>query len=273
MLPYNVYTNDACLDCYVTSVGRHRCPKGNKNSLFLLDKTVIHYIESGKGIFTMNGKTYQLQAGDAFYIPLRVRGDYCADDQDPWNYTWIYFQRNSGDRFFEDLGLSPENPVYTTKEPERLTKLFQSLHDTNKNTYHAISDIFTTLSTMVKTNKNPVPRRKKSGDDIITICESYIRHNSGRKLSVNDLCAHVKIDRTYLYRLFRSHLGMGPQEYIARTKLEIAKQLLLESPLSIAEAGQMTGFDDPFTFSKQFKKYYGLSPRNYVKERKKHETI
>ncbi len=273
MLPKNVYNNDSNTNCHITSVGRHCCPKGHSFSLFLLDKTVIHYVECGKGTFTMNGKTYHLKAGDAFYIPIRCRGDYCADEKEPWSYTWIYFQRGSGDRFYEDLGLSPENPVYTTREPEQVTHLLSSLHDEAEDTYSTVSDIFRVLSVMVNTNKNPAPKRKQRGDEFIAACRNYIQLYAGRKLTVSDLCSHVKIDRTYLYRLFKSHLGMGPQEYIARTKLETAEQLLLESPLSVSEIGQMTGFDDPFTFSKQFKKYYGLSPKNYAKERKKHETI
>lgn len=273
MLPKNIYNNDNNAQCYITSAGKHRVPAGHKNSLFLLDKTVIHYVESGKGTFTMNGKTYSLSAGDAFYIPRRIRGDYKADEKDPWNYTWIYFQRGSGDRFFEDLGLTPDAPVYTTKDPDRINSLVATLHDESDDKYRTVSDIYALLSAMVTTNIKPVPKRKQSGDEFIASCRNYIMLYTGRKVTVSDLCEHLKIDRTYLFRLFKSHLDMGPLEFIARTKLETAQQLLLESSLSVSEIGQMTGFDDPFSFSRQFKKYYGVSPRTYAKERKNHETI
>ena len=60
----------------VMEVGRQECPPGHAWSLYLLDRTVIHYVESGKGTYVCSGKTFHLKKGDAFYIPTHTRGRY-----------------------------------------------------------------------------------------------------------------------------------------------------------------------------------------------------
>ena len=51
--------------------------------------------------------------------------------------------------------------------------------------------------------------------------------------------------------------------YVSRIRVEAAKEMLLESPLSIAEIAARTGFQDGFYFSKKFKQLTGMTPRQY----------
>ena len=56
---------------------------------------------------------------------------------------------------------------------------------------------------------------------------------------------------------------MPPHTYLIQKRLNTAKELLLDDSLSIQEIAARTGYPDSFSFSKQFKKYTSLTPREF----------
>ena len=76
----------------------------------------------------------------------------------------------------------------------------------------------------------------------------------------------VNLHRSYLTSIFKKKLGISPQGYLMQCKMRRAKQILLESDHPVQEVARMVGYENPLTFSKIFKEYYGSSPRDYRKE-------
>lgn len=60
---------------------------------------------------------------------------------------------------------------------------------------------------------------------------------------------------------FKRVFGVSPVECLIRHRMQHAAHLLANQNLTITEVGQQVGYDDPFHFSKMFKKHFGLSPR------------
>ena len=52
---------------------------------------VIHFVLSGKGMFSIGNKEYLLEQGYGFVIPPDELTFYQADEQNPWTYVWIGF--------------------------------------------------------------------------------------------------------------------------------------------------------------------------------------
>ncbi len=78
-----------------------------------------------------------------------------------------------------------------------------------------------------------------------------------------------KVSRTFglcpsaLNRLFRKHLHTSSHRYINGRKMELASRLLREESLSVKETSGRVGFATQFSFSREFKKYFGLSPKKF----------
>jgi len=64
-------------------------------------------------------------------------------------------------------------------------------------------------------------------------------------------------------RLFKRILGISPQAHAIRVRIDRARQLLIESSLTISQIADALGYDDVFFFSRQFKARTGQTPGQY----------
>jgi methylphosphotriester-DNA--protein-cysteine methyltransferase len=68
------------------------------------------------------------------------------------------------------------------------------------------------------------------------------------------------------FPVFQEATGHTIARYVNRVRVDHAKELIEATHLSMNEIGYLTGLNDPFYFSKVFKKYVGLSPTQYYKK-------
>ena len=91
----------------------------------------------------------------------------------------------------------------------------------------------------------------------------YIRENYHEELSLGQLAKRFLIESSYLSRLFRQQMGENLMSYIARQRMERAKQYICQGDISLTEISFLVGYDDYNYFSRVFKKMVGISPREY----------
>jgi len=68
----------------------------------------------------------------------------------------------------------------------------------------------------------------------------------------------------HLNRVFQRTLGVTPLQYLARTRMERAAELLREGRLTVGAVAAAVGFDDPYYFSRQFSQHFGVSPSRFI---------
>ncbi len=256
---------DCSKDLSLINAGEQKCEPGYEYSYFLTDWYLLHFVISGKGTFISGGKTYHLEAGNAFLIVPGEYSVYKADDEDPWHYTWFHFSGNVADVFINRLGLSNENPIYKTADVQAVYKSFRNLLSTSERDidFLPVGAFFSLLGTMLEASAMPLSKTKKTGEEYVELCKEYIKMNYYRKISVEQLCDAASIDRTYLFRLFKQITGKSPRAYIIDYKMKTAKKLFETSDFSVTQVAQAVGYDDAFAFSKLFKNRYGISPKSY----------
>lgn len=84
-------------------------------------------------------------------------------------------------------------------------------------------------------------------------------------LSVTTLSKVMAMDRTVLYRRMVALTGQTPSAYIKTVRMNLAKRLLTESDLTIADIAQKAGFSSPKYFSRVFRDNFGLTPAEFRK--------
>ena len=98
-----------------------------------------------------------------------------------------------------------------------------------------------------------------SPDSRISKLLLYIAEHIEEKITVEDLSKLAGYNVQYFVRLFKRSVGCSPYQYIMGYKLKEARKLL-KTDMPVTQIAKMTGFSDIKSFSRSFKKKFGLSP-------------
>lgn len=92
---------------------------------------------------------------------------------------------------------------------------------------------------------------------------SYIEKNLHEKLSLKEISKIACMSDYHFKRVFKKEVKMGVYQYIQQRRISEASFLLLNSDLSIIDISLVSGYSSQEAFSRVFKEYYNLPPRQY----------
>ncbi len=101
------------------------------------------------------------------------------------------------------------------------------------------------------------------GDDLVKLAQNEIKKNFSKGNTIEEIITDVPASRRNLVRRFKQVTGITPIEYLQKTRIEAAKQLLEQSRHSIMEIMFESGYNDLKTFRTLFKKTVGMTPKMY----------
>ena len=100
-------------------------------------------------------------------------------------------------------------------------------------------------------------------NEIIKKAMSYISDNFASNITLDDVARHVHLNPAYFSSIFKQSCGSSFKEYLNMVRIEESKRLLANTDYSVVDIAVATGFMDQSYFSKVFKKYTGLTPKQY----------
>lgn len=100
-------------------------------------------------------------------------------------------------------------------------------------------------------------------DDLVKKAQEEIKKNFSHANTVEEIINVVPASRRNLVRRFKQVTGITPIEYLQKTRIEAAKQLLEQSRYSVTEVMLESGYNDPKTFRTLFKRTVGMTPTMY----------
>lgn len=134
-------------------------------------------------------------------------------------------------------------------------------------------DDFDRLITMLKllreiadSNQAKVVTQRKISDSIaerINKINIYIICNFRNSIPLEEIARYVGMSQTSFCAFFKKHFGMSFVNYLNRTRLEAAKEMLKETSLSISEIAFRSGFNSIPYFNRVFRNASGMSPGEY----------
>jgi AraC-like DNA-binding protein len=121
--------------------------------------------------------------------------------------------------------------------------------------------------------EKPRNDQKRSTGDTISDVISYMRSKLNDILSIKEMALKSDLSISHFSCLFHKATGVPPLEYFIRLKLERACILLYDSDIKIKDIASMLGYEDPYYFSRLFKKYMDMSPHQYRRLKDNREAI
>ena len=101
------------------------------------------------------------------------------------------------------------------------------------------------------------------GDELVKQTQEEIKKNFREANTIEEIITDVPASRRNLVRRFKQVTGITPIEYLQKTRIEAAKQLLEQSRQSVMEVMFESGYNDLKSFRSLFKKNVGMTPTAY----------
>ncbi len=110
--------------------------------------------------------------------------------------------------------------------------------------------------------------QKYHQDSQILTAQQYLERHYQQALSIQNIAQDIGMSPRNFSRRFKQATGDSPSDYLQRVRIEVAKELLTNSNLSIAQITEKSGFSDASYFSRTFQRYVQLKPNQYRQQSK-----
>ena len=244
-------------DIVPVRAGYQRCDPGFSFGPVVRDSYTIQYVCSGRGTVYKGNSKFSVGPTQCFILRPGETFRLQADVLNPWMYIWIGFRSS--------LPL-PELDGQDVIAGKDFENLFLSIANCNKPANRPLeplllSYIWKLLFFFQQMNTPADKTYKKSEEYVERACQLISNHYAST--TVQKLAEELHLNRSYLSRIFRESTGISIQSYLANTRLQAARSLILQD-YTVSTASAMVGYSDIASFSRAFKNYFKISPKQYL---------
>ncbi|MDF2668075.1 MAG: hypothetical protein K0R67_381 [Paenibacillus sp.] len=112
-----------------------------------------------------------------------------------------------------------------------------------------------------------IRKHQKNGDPIIDFVLDYVQKCYAQDITLDIVAEHLHITGGYLSTYFKDKTGEYFVDYINGVRIGEAQRMLLETDLRIQDVAVLSGYQNINSFNRMFKKFTGMSPREFRKEK------
>ena len=119
----------------------------------------------------------------------------------------------------------------------------------------------------LKGSRFPVGQSQRDAARKLTALEPVFLHinkHLTRALSMQELAACANLSEKYFITYFRTLLGITPGQFVNRLRMNRAREYIYEKTHSVKEISALLGYADLYTFSKAFKRFFNVSPSQFI---------
>jgi two-component system response regulator YesN len=219
---------------------------------------------------------------------------HCCDDADSPIISWgfdkdqlidamllgnVELATQLTDKFFLYLSkLPPPRDVYLTPMIAELVSsimvfLVQHGIESDLDAFELVSQRFSTIqeahkrvTEFVNSSIAAIQKRELGKNyQIINRIVSYTKEHLEEGITLSRIADIMQFTPNYLSTLFTKSMGISYSQYLAKIRIQRAKELLDSGKYKVYEVGYMIGFKNPEYFTKVFKEYVGTTPSSYIK--------
>lgn len=257
-----------CGDCLPHGVGYYPLAAGHRMVRHAPRDHLLIYCVAGSGEAEMGGRRRLVRAGDLLLFREGVAHRYRARAGDPWTIYWVHLGGGLVDRFFDEI--DPDAFHVSAGLHSRLIEEFEALLTTaasfqGHHIVHAANLMRGLLSFLALIRRQQEARG--AALDVRRV-QHYLQAHLHERLTLERLVVETSgLSRYHFIREYKRLTGQTPMQAFQHLKISRACYLLDITDLGVADIARDLGYEDPYYFSRLFKKVMGLPPRDYRHER------
>jgi len=222
--------------------------------------SVVQATEGSYDIQLDNAATYNTGSKGFFIAPANAQ-QRIVHRADPLSKRivcrWVFLKIRINDLYLFDEKFSLPTVLPDSYKSD-MSELFDSLFASNN-----VFDQHVCYYRIVKLLSEISTEKEQVLPTYIETALRYIKENYKEKITVEDIANETHLSPSYLFSVFKKHIGVSPISYLNNYRLSAAADLLLGTDRSITQIAQETGINDSVYFNKLFKKQYQMSPSEY----------
>jgi len=223
----------------------------------------ILYIAEGECLCLYGDDERVLKKGEFVIYPPKTRQRYSFMEGTAVTTMWLHFSGVGISELFDELGLAGGfSSVSLPSETEHFFKRMISAHALSGARHRVLANgyLFNLLASLSAPGGES---RAALYSDAVAKMVEYVNLNWQKNISVAKVAEAVNLSESRAAHLFKSALGKGIHQYAAELKISGAKELLINTDMSVSEISRMVGYADPLYFSRTFNKEVGCSPKKF----------
>jgi AraC-like DNA-binding protein len=193
---------------------------------------------------------------------------YAASASAPWTIFWFHFVGQRSDDFVAALGCRPGRPHFWVHDIDAIVEAFEECYRQVLGGYTdaemiALSTSFGRLIGLCRALQRPLGARRRAAEDRVARTLRFMRENLHRPVALAALAREASLSVPHFSAIFRRQMKCSPVEFHIRLRMQRACELLLTTSLPAGAIGAALGYNDPFYFSRLFRKKIGVPPSAY----------
>lgn len=254
-------------ELHLVACGYEKCSSGHSYGPAFRHYYMLHFILNGQGHLYVRNKHYVIHASQYFLVTPDVLTFYSADSEDPWTYVWICLNGDSLPEMLKHCGISQEAPVQNFEPIHEIKEIvFEMMKHpelTPAGECYIQSGLYRLFGRLEESAGASYSNSESNDNFYVTQAMEYILNHPYPDITVTDVANHLHISRSYLFTLFKEHLNTSPQKFLSMSRISSARELLAKTDIPIADIAGSCGYQNPFAFSRAFKREVGISPSEY----------
>jgi len=235
------------------------------------DTYAIGVMERGSYLLYHNGNNVQVDAGQVMLInPSDVHGGEPVDDKG-WKYRMLYPNVTLMRKIAREITAGDWQPHFPSPIVDDPIVARQILHLTyvlekSENRLKRDTAMRVGLGSLILRHAESqlsdcciAPQR-----DAVRRVREYLETYYEDNTSLDELAAIAGLSPFHLVRVFKDETGLPPHTYLTHVRIQRARELLMDNPMSIADVAYATGFTDQSHLTRWFKRIVGVTPGKYA---------
>lgn len=225
----------------------------------------LEFVLKGEITFEQDGRSYRVSRNELFLMHRGHTSGFSTGPKDSYEKLTLGLLGSILDLLLDSLQLTRTSKI-TLLHPEEAKRRFLEIGELLKAKTPGSEQRITekTFSLLLfLSSENRGCRERNYPASLHRALEFFQGEYMHSNLSMTDAAVFAGVSTPTLIRMFHKFFNQSPMEYVTAMRLELAGNLLESTFLSIKEIALQVGYNSPLYFSTVFRKYTGMSPREF----------
>lgn len=248
---------------YPISVGYFDCKPSYHVQRNLFSSYLLIVMLTGSISYQTRRSKGVARAGQALLLDCNAPHSYAALGK--CSFTFVHFAGAQSRELYEEIESKGGNLVQHLSPSamhEVIGEMLSAMREERRlNEARASSLLYGMLMTLLE--QSGAAGSGSGGNPVVDQAIAYIQSHLTDKLSVESIAASAGYSASYFSHMFTEETGMSPYQFVVRSRVEQAQQMLKTTRLTVQEIAFQCGFNSAANFCYTFRRMTDVSPHEY----------